>query len=93
MQICLDEIAHCQRLSPRPNFLVLMGDRYGWRPLPPAIPAEEFAAVSSCYAADAAARTLLDRWYWRDDNAVPVAYVLQPRPAQYADWAAVESRL
>jgi hypothetical protein len=93
MKICLDEIAHCQRLSPRPNFLILIGDRYGWRPLPPAIPVTEFEAVWGCYAENAEAQALLKRWYWRDENAVPVEYVLQPRPQDYAKWSPVESRL
>ena len=30
VRICLDEIARCQKLSPKPNFIVLLGDRYGW---------------------------------------------------------------
>jgi len=41
MKICLTEIARCQRVTPRPNFIILLGDRYGWRPLPYAIPAAE----------------------------------------------------
>src|SRR4029077_12673550 len=41
MPICLGEIARCQQVSPRPNFIVLLGDRYGWRPLPAVIPAGE----------------------------------------------------
>ena len=43
--ICLDEIARCQRLTPRPNFIVLLGDRYGWRPLPSRIEQAEFEAI------------------------------------------------
>ncbi len=34
MNICLGEVARCQQLSPRPNFIVLLGDRYGWCPPP-----------------------------------------------------------
>ncbi|MFP4498685.1 MAG: DUF4062 domain-containing protein [Vulcanimicrobiota bacterium] len=34
MDICLEEIRHCQKVTPRPNFLVLLGQRYGWRPFP-----------------------------------------------------------
>ena len=34
MNICLGEIARCQQVTPRPNFIVLLGDRYGWLPLP-----------------------------------------------------------
>ena len=41
MEICLTEIARCQRLSPRPNFIVLLGDRYGWQPIPDKIPSSE----------------------------------------------------
>ena len=42
MKICLGEIERCQKITPRPNFIVLLGDRYGWRPLPAEIPAAEF---------------------------------------------------
>ena len=28
MPICLEEVRRCQQLSPRPNFAVLLGDRY-----------------------------------------------------------------
>ena len=41
MRICLEEIARCRRVTPRPNFVILLGDRYGWQPLPYAIPAAE----------------------------------------------------
>lgn len=44
MRICRAEIARCQAVTPRPNFVVLLGDRYGWRPLPDEIPATEFEA-------------------------------------------------
>ena len=40
MTICLREIERCHRVTPRPNFLVLLGDRYGWWPPPPSIPAD-----------------------------------------------------
>ncbi len=93
MKICLDEIAHCQRLSPRPNFLILVGDRYGWRPLPPAIPVTEFAEILGCFSGAPKTRAFLQEWYRQDENAVPTECVLQPRPAKYEDWAPVEARL
>src|SRR4051812_19646096 len=46
MRICLEELRRCQQISPRPNFIVLLGDRYGWRPLPAEIPGDEFALIS-----------------------------------------------
>ena len=42
MKICLGEIERCQKTSPRPNFIVLLGDCYGWRPVPFEILADEF---------------------------------------------------
>lgn len=38
MSICKDELRQCQQLSPRPNFIVLLGERYGWIPLPEVVP-------------------------------------------------------
>jgi len=34
LRICLEEVRRCQQLSPRPNFAVLLGNRYGWEPVP-----------------------------------------------------------
>jgi hypothetical protein len=96
MEICLAEIARCRRVTPRPNFLVLLGDRYGWCPLPPRVPADELEALRE--RLDAEDQQLVDDWYKRDDNAVPPEYRLQPRDpnSEYADrakWGAVEQRL
>jgi hypothetical protein len=38
LRICLEEIARSRRVSPKPNFVALIGDRYGWCPLPAVIP-------------------------------------------------------
>jgi hypothetical protein len=83
MRICLDEIARCQEVTPRPNFLLLLGDRYGWRPLPEEVPRSEFEAVRAQLGSVAAG--LADTWYRLDTNAVPAGqehagvYRLQPR--------------
>jgi hypothetical protein len=42
VEICLREIRRCQATRVRPNFIVLLGDRCGWQPLPARIPATEF---------------------------------------------------
>jgi hypothetical protein len=31
MEICLREIERCQQTGIKPNFIVLLGERYGWR--------------------------------------------------------------
>ncbi|MBI3272396.1 MAG: DUF4062 domain-containing protein [Planctomycetes bacterium] len=102
LPICLDEVARCRRVSPRPNFILLLGDRYGWRPLPAEIPVDEFESLvrsatrtppSSSAAAEA---HLLAQWYGRDENALPPVYVLQPRTGEFVDparWERVERRL
>lgn len=95
MNICLGEIARCQKTSPRPNFIVLLGNRYGWRPLPAEIPAMEFKQLLA-EVPSTEDRMLLELWYQRDDNATPVTYCLQPRTSQYevyGFWEPVERRL
>ncbi len=42
MQICYEELRRSQEISPEPNFLILLGNRYGWRPLPEAISQKEY---------------------------------------------------
>jgi WD40 repeat protein len=83
MSICLDELCRCQKVTPRPNFIALLGDRYGWRPLPSHIQALEFDGLLA--AMSDAEKQEVRSWYWRDDNAVPSDYVLQPRTGVFDD--------
>lgn len=46
LQICLKEIERCQRISPKPNFLILLSDKYGWQPVPEIIPEVEMTAIN-----------------------------------------------
>jgi len=80
MNICLDEVARCQR-PPNPNFIVLLGDRYGWQPLPVDILSDEFTQIEK-QVLIAEDKNLLKSWYKRDDNAVPAVYCVQPRKAE-----------
>src|ERR1017187_952094 len=47
MRICLRELRRCQQDRPKPNFLILLGNRYGWRPLPEIIPADSFERLEA----------------------------------------------
>lgn len=90
INICLEEVDRCRATSPRPNFIVLLGDRYGWRPPPPQLPADEFERFP------AAERARLERWYLKDENAVPAEYVLKEREGEYKEserWDPVERDL
>jgi hypothetical protein len=101
--ICLEEIQRCQHLSPRMNFLVLLGDRYGSRLLPPAIPEGEFHDICAHLSTEDSA--LLTQWYPKDRNAayprpdgggVEAEHCLSYRTGEYADpesWDPVERRL
>jgi NACHT domain- and WD repeat-containing protein len=97
MDICLGEIKRCQKITPRPNFIVLLGDRYGWRPLPSRVPADEFEAIQPQTEAE---RARLHQWYRRDDNALykrddqtkQGVYLLQPRQVQIPEGASEEEK-
>jgi hypothetical protein len=91
MPICLGEIERCQKVTPRPNFVVLLGDRYGWRPLPPEIPAAEFAAIEATVTV-AGDKALLKAWYLLDENAAPPVWCLQPRHVDGAENTTPEAR-
>jgi WD40 repeat protein len=95
MNICLGEIERCRRVTPRPNFLVLLGNHYGWRPPPPEIPESEYCQITGHLAADD--RGLVEKWYERDNNAVPQPeFRLRQRTGRYLDpdqWRQEEARL
>jgi len=92
IDICLNEIARCQRISPKPNFIVLLGDRYGWQPLPAKIPENEIKLiVKQCTKSE---KELLNKWYWLDENAIPPEYILQPyNNLTIGQWGEIESNL
>ena len=83
MSVCLRELRRCQAGEVRPDFLILLGDRYGWLPRPEAIPPEVFEVLVPRVSPEA--RSLLETWYRRDDNAVPPCYWLQPRSGATTD--------
>jgi hypothetical protein len=93
LDICLAEVARCQRTTPRPNFLILLGDRYGWRPLPSCIADRDFDALAAAVAGPRD-RELLRASYARDENADPPVHVLRARtPHDGLTWDEVERRL
>jgi hypothetical protein len=75
-EIVFGEIERCREITPRPNFLALLGNRYGWMPPPPRIPRDEFEDIRERVAEEK--RDLLD-WYRLDENAAPPEYLLRAR--------------
>jgi len=95
MEICLREIRRCQATGVLPNFIVLLGDRYGWQPVPARIPAAEFDALLPHIPAGDT-RALAQQWYRLDENAIPAEYCLQPRTGEFIDsdaWNPTEQSL
>jgi WD40 repeat protein len=95
MAICLREIQRCRATGVRPNFIALLGDRYGWLPLPPTILAAEFDALIP-HLAEGDLMAQAERWYRLDENADPPVYNLRPRTDEFVDpavWSLVEQEL
>jgi len=79
----------------------LLGQKYGYRPFPPTIDADEFSAIRAELAAAAAADgndqdaggnhqvslELLDTWFKRNTNVLPAVYTLQPISSVLPDYA------
>ena len=84
MRICFEELRRSQEISPQPNFLILLGNRYGWRPLPEDVSEDEFRRLEQA-ASSEPDREILHAWYQRDENAVPPVYLLQSRKKKLND--------
>jgi len=94
MNTCVRALQCHRQLLLRPCFVVLLGDRYGWRALPPQIQAFEFEALLARLSKEEEENLL--RWYRRDDNAVPPEYCLLLRTGDFVDedqWATEEAEL
>ena len=102
MQICLDEIRRCQEKTPQPNFLVFLGNRYGWTPPPVRIPKTEYDWISTHFSEEE--RAEIEKWYREDENELcrledgssTTVYELQPRGEEYEvyeKWEPVEIKL
>ncbi|XP_014665918.1 PREDICTED: uncharacterized protein LOC106807919 [Priapulus caudatus] len=77
-EICMKAIQTCRQLSLGPNFVVLLGHKYGYRPLPRTIPADKFEVMRAALVEQQRYDVkLLDTWYKLDTNAAPPVYVLQ----------------
>jgi len=62
-ELCMKEIDNCQRLSMGPNFVVFLGQKYGYRPIPTYILASELAQFREILLTMGQEVVLLDTWY------------------------------
>ena len=94
LSICLEEVRRCKELSPRPNFLLMVGERYGWIPLPQKIAKLDFEEILSESNIDEI--RLLQQWYQLDENELEPAYFLCARFGEYESdtkWYEIENHL
>ncbi len=99
MKICIDEVKRSIN-HPKPNFIVLMGDRYGWIPLATEIEKNSLDEIIT--QTDKDDENLLRQWYILDTNALHPQYILQPinkilhqlqGSKLNASWQQIESKL
>lgn len=93
LEMCVEEVQSC-KTHDYPNFLIMLGDRYGWVPLPNIIEKDEFELISKNITLEN--KELLIDWYYEDKNQMPVSYILKQRVDKYKDydtWIKVESKL
>jgi WD40 repeat protein len=92
MEICLREIARCQEQSPRPNFIVLLGERYGWRPLPDRVLQRVETKMKPEMPSEI--QSLFRQWYELDENQLPEpVWKLRAREGRYIDYNEYEKTI
>lgn len=75
VDICLNEIKHSRLISPRPNFIILAGQRYGWIPLPGRLPEDTYLTLLQNVSPKE--RSLIERLYILDTNSIAPIYILK----------------
>ncbi|XP_047198879.1 NACHT domain- and WD repeat-containing protein 1 [Hippoglossus stenolepis] len=86
-EIFLQEIQSCQRISAGPDFIALLGSRYGHRALPRLVPEKHFEVLLSKLSKNPEGVKQLSQWFLKDSNAVPPAYVLRPIAAHFPHYS------
>ncbi|PRM88481.1 hypothetical protein CJ671_08885, partial [Aliarcobacter cryaerophilus] len=93
LDICLKEVDKCIS-EPHPDFLMLIGNRYGWIPLQNKIEQKEFENIVELLSSDD--KYLVANWYELDENEIPSSYILRKRKDEYqndSNWFKIEGYL
>ncbi|KAL4646973.1 NACHT and WD repeat domain-containing protein 2-like [Arapaima gigas] len=78
-------LERCRKTSAGPFCVALVGQQYGSACLPMQVEVSEFQALLwTCQKMDISTQ-LLERWYRRDENAIPPAFFLHPRAGGKTD--------
>lgn len=91
MEYCLNEVRRCS-YDPKPNLLILFGQRYGWGPLPSDITIQEWDYIKSKVTKDELVK--LENWYIQDLNDIDRKYFLKDKKGfERKEWEAIEKDL
>lgn len=74
MEICINEVEKVFNY-PKPNFLIMLGNRYGWIPIPTEIEDKYFEKLMEKVTHKE--KEFLNKWYRKDENTIPSQYILQ----------------
>ena len=89
IDFCLNEVERCIS-HPQPSMLILVGQRYGWIPIPSRIPQEIWKTIIQHLSTEDAA--LLRQWYAVDNNDVTPHFYLQEK-GSLSNWSEIEEKL
>ena len=80
VDLCRQEILHCQKASIGPNFILFLGQKYGYIDLPNQLLAIHLNIIKTVLQDDNRDEDVdfLEKWYLKDSNAEPPLYMLQP---------------
>ena len=93
MKICLNEIKRSSH-EPRPNLLILVGQRYGWIPLPYEIKKDEFKIIVNSSKILDEDKNLINFWYEEDENSIENIYYLKNKHhLTREEWNEIEEQI
>src|SRR4051812_35846581 len=49
LEVCFNEIYRCQKVTVKPNFIILVGSKYGTQPVPSKVPADEMSQMQEVF--------------------------------------------
>ena len=84
LELCLEEVRNC-KAHTHPNFLIMIGDRYGWVPIPYSINEDRFNNIVNDITCEESKKLLLE-WYVLDENQIPSSYILKRRTPPYDNY-------
>lgn len=89
IDFCLNEVERCIS-HPQPSMLILIGQRYGWVPIPSRIPHHIWqSTIQQLNSEDSA---LLKHWYVADENDITPHFYLRER-RDFDDWPETEKKI